>query len=254
MLPDPILVTPFGSIYMYGVMISLGLICCFLLLWALCKKFNYSEKSVDFLTLNAFISIALGFLSAALFQAIYTYIDDPSQPFRFSGITFLGGLIGGAGCFLIIFFIFKKKHNINLIEFLPIASVCIVIAHAFGRVGCFFAGCCYGKATDSWLGVKFPNLEYKVLPTNLFEAIFLFILLGILILLFVKKVYKYNFPIYLISYGIWRFFIEFFRGDFRGTFILGISPSQFWSIVMCAIGISLIFFIKYKTKNNNDAI
>ena len=51
--------------------------------------------------------------------------------------------------------------------------------------------------------------------------------------------------VYVISYGIFRFCIEFLRGDHRGELVTGISPSQFWSILMVVIGVALIFFIKY---------
>ena len=74
----------------------------------------------------------------------------------------IGGLIGGVACFLAIYFIFGRKYKNKLKDCLPFIPLSIVIAHAFGRVGCFFAGCCYGIETDSWLGVKFPQLENKV--------------------------------------------------------------------------------------------
>lgn len=240
MLPNPI----FLNIHMYGVMIAIGILSCYLCLWFFCKKKNIEENFTDFLSYNGFASILVGFLFAGLFQAFYNYLKNPELGFHFNGITFLGGLIGGIACFLTIYFIFRKKFNNKLIDCVSFIPLCIVIAHAFGRVGCFFAGCCYGVKTDSWLGVKFPDLDYKVLPTNLMEAIFLFILFGIMFYLIWKKDFKYNLPLYFISYGLWRFFIEFFRGDDRGAFIFNLSPSQFWSIIMIICGITLIFYMK----------
>lgn len=251
MLPDPI----FLNVYMYGVMIAIGLLCCFLCLWMLCKKFKIEEKFSDFLTYNGFVSIAIGFLFAALFQSLYNFIENPERGFKLgNGITYIGGLIGGAICFLIIYFIFKNKFNNKLSDCISIIPLSIVIAHAFGRIGCFFAGCCYGIKTNSWLGVKFPKLPYKVLPTNLMEAIFLFLLFGIMLYLLLKKNFSYNLPLYFISYGIWRFIIEFFRGDDRGSFILSLSPSQFWSIIMIILGITLIFYLKiiFEQKYNDN--
>ena len=125
------------------------------------------------------------------------------------------------------------------------APCCILIAHAFGRVGCFFAGCCYGKETDSFLGVKFPNLPNPVHPTQLYEAAFLFLLFAICFILLMKKDFKHNLTVYLIAYGIFRFFIEYLRADDRGEFIPGISPSQFWSILMVVIGVGLIFLMRW---------
>ena len=126
---------------------------------------------------------------AALFQAIYNYIKNPNAGFHFGdGITFLGGLIGGAACFICVYFIFRKKFNMRLYQVLSILPCCILIAHAFGRVGCFFAGCCYGKETNGFWGVEFPNLSSKVYPTQLFEAVFLLIMFyNLLLSCFAKK-------------------------------------------------------------------
>ena len=250
MLPDPI----FLNVHMYGVMIAIGLLACFLTLWSMCKKFEIEENFTDFMTFNGFASILVGFGSAALFQALYDYIDNPKAGFRFGGITFIGGLIGGIITFVGIYFIFRKKFNNKLIDAISFAPLCIVIAHAFGRVGCFFAGCCYGVETDSWLGVKFPDISHKVLPTNLMEAIFLFILFGVMLFLVLKKDFKYNLSLYLISYGIWRFVIEFFRGDDRGAFLLNLSPSQFWSIIMVIAGVCLIFVLKMFFENREKEL
>ena len=61
-----------------------------------------------------------------------------------------------------------------------------------------------------------------------------------MLILLLKYKFNYNLSLYLISYGIFRFLIEFLRGDERGAFIKGISPSQFWSIIMIVIGVVLI--------------
>ncbi|MBQ7308288.1 MAG: prolipoprotein diacylglyceryl transferase [Clostridia bacterium] len=251
MLPNPI----FLNVHMYGVMIAVGLLACFLCLWYMCKKFDIEESFSDFMTFNGFASIIFGFFSAALFQAFYNYLENPARGFKFGGITFIGGLIGGIVCFVSIYLIFRKKFNSKLIDAISFVPLCIVIAHAFGRVGCFFAGCCYGIETDSWLGVKFPELSHKVLPTNLMEAIFLFILFGVMAYLVLKKNFKYNLSLYLIAYGIWRFIIEFFRGDDRGSFLLNLSPSQFWSIIMVIAGVCMIFILKiFFEKRQNEKL
>ena len=120
--------------------------------------------------------------------------------------------------------------------------------HMYGimvAVGCFFAGCCYGKETNSFWGVKFPNLSSKVYPTQLFEAVFLLIMFTICFYLVLQKSFRYNVSLYLISYGIFRFFIELLRGDDRGTFLYGISPSQFWSVAMVITGIASVFIMKF---------
>ena len=244
-----------GYVTLYGIMIAIGILCCFITLTVYVKKKNVDEKIADFVFYVAIIAIALGFLSATLFQSVYNYIEDPSHGFEFGGMTFIGGLIGGVGVFLIIYFSTKnnirKDYKGSLIDIMPVVPCCITIAHGFGRIGCFFAGCCYGKATTGPLGVKFPNpsefydpnLVNPVYPTQLYEAIFLFLLFALFCFLAFKIKTKgnLNMGVYCIAYGVFRFLIEFLRGDDRGKLFNLLSPSQFWSIAMILIGLFLIF-------------
>ena len=245
MLPGKIL----GIFHMYGLMIAVGILICFGVWFHFGKKRKIEEGFVDFIFYNAIVAIALGFLSAALFQATYNYIEDPSKGFKLGGgITFIGGLIGGIAAFLAGYAIFRKKFKARLVDMVSIAPCCILIAHAFGRVGCFFAGCCYGKPTDSFLGVQFPGLSHKVHATQLYEAIFLFALFAVTFLLYWKKNFKHNLSLYLIAYGIFRFGLEFLRGDKRGELLGFMSPSQFWSVLMVVAGVGVYFLFKWLFK------
>ena len=240
MLPEPL----FWKVHMYGIMVAVGILAAFLTLFYCCKKKGIDPKFVDFLFYNSIVSVILGFGSAALFQATYDYIENPEAGFNIGGgITFIGGFIGGAAVFLILYAIFRKKYSSRLLDVLSILPVCIVFGHAFGRVGCFFAGCCYGKVTDCFLGVKFPNLPEKVHPTQLYEAAFLFILAAVMFVLVMKWGFRHNLSVYLIGYGVFRFLIEFLRDDDRGSLVAGMTPSQFWSVIMVLIGIGLIFLM-----------
>ncbi len=253
MFPDPIFNTdiPFiENIHWYGVMIAVGVLFCFLTLFYYGKKLGISTKFVDFVFYNGIVSIALGFFSAAVFQAFYNYLESPERGFRLgSGITFIGGLIGGAVCFLIIYFILRKKLDGKITDVLSMIPCCITVAHAFGRVGCLFAGCCHGAylgeqpvAGGLWmegtLGNGFKRWGYYV-PTQLYEAIFLFLLFGLFTFLLFKFGFRRNLELYLILYGIFRYVIEDFRADDRGQFVGKISPSQFWSILMVVLGVGL---------------
>ena len=187
-------------------------------------------------------SIIVGFGVAAVFQGFYNYLDNPEGGFRLDGgITFIGGLIGGIGCFLLIYFLFRKKYTTRLYQVVSVIPCCILVAHAFGRIGCFFAGCCHGKATDGIFGVQFPGFSYAVHPTQLYEAAFLFVLFAVSVYLILKKDFKHNLSLYLIAYGVFRFLIEYVRGDDRGELVGFVSPSQFWSIFMAVAGVAIIF-------------
>ena len=240
MLPDPI----FLNIHMYGVMIAVGILCAFLTLFYLTKKKGVDVRFTDFIFYNGIASIVVGFGFATLFQS--TYIKNPSAGFELgSGMTFIGGLIGGVACFLAIYFIFRKKYTTRLYEVISLLPCSILIAHAFGRIGCFFAGCCYGKETDSFLGIQFPDLPHPVHPTQLYEAAFLFVLFAVSVYLILKKDFKHNLSLYLIAYGVFRFLIEYVRGDDRGELVGFVSPSQFWSIIMAVAGVAIIFVMNH---------
>lgn len=253
MLPDAL----FLNVHMYGIMVTVGILFCFGVLYLYGKKISIDTKFLDFIFYNGVISIIVGFGFAALFQAIYDYIENPSAGFHLGqGITFIGGFIGGAVCFLGVYYFKGRKYNNNLSDVLSLLPCCIVIAHGFGRIGCFFAGCCYGKETDSFLGVKFPALPNPVHPTQLYEASFLFLLFALFSYLLIKKKFKYNLPLYFMLYGAFRFLIEFIRGDDRGEFVGIFSPSQFWSVLMIAGGAVLYRYLvrMYKRKEEISGI
>ncbi len=247
MLPDKIL----GIFHMYGLMIAVGILACFGVLYYYGKKKKIEEAFIDFIFFNAIVAIVLGFGSAALFQATYNYIESPEDGFDLQGgITFIGGLIGGVISFLVGYAIFRKRYKTRLTDVISMCPCCIIIAHAFGRVGCFFAGCCYGKETDGFLGVQFPRLPNPVHATQLYEAIFLFLLFAICFILLMKKDFKHNLSVYLIAYGIFRFLIEYLRDDARGELIPGITPSQFWGLVMVVLGVAVFFLLRYLEKRS----
>ena len=233
----------------YSLMIFIGVIACFILFWIFRKKHKISEKFTLDIFILATIAIAIGIVFAVLFQLLF---DAIKGAIRGSAMTFYGGLVGGVIAFLLGYFLVIKKRYPKAVfnkDVMPIAPACITVAHGFGRIGCFLAGCCYGKETTSTLGVIFPNMTYAVYPTQLFEAIFLFLLTTLLFIIALKKRSYYTMPIYLASYGIFRFLNEFLRGDNRGAHFLSLSPSQWFSIA--AIITAFILFIVYKKQEHS---
>lgn len=245
---------------LYTLFFLIGIVACLIFAIFAMKKTGYSPTARDTVIIIGIISIITGLLSAILFQAFYDFLANPSKGFKINGgMTFLGGLIGGIITFIGVYFIFVYAINPKLPEgnffkvdmnkgiwfLVRIAPISITIAHAFGRIGCSFAGCCYGKETTAWYGIWNEQLGYKTVPVQLFESVFLFVLTGVLIVLLFKFHSKDTMAVYLVSYGIWRFVIEFFRDDYRGSFIPGVTPSQFWSIIMVIAGIAVFFLYRY---------
>lgn len=269
MLPDP-LFSIFGiDIDMYAIFILIGLIACFIFTYIAMKKSGYSSSARDMILIIGIFAIALGFLAATLTQSLYDFIAHPEDGFQFTGkMTFLGGLIGGVIVYLGLYFLYvyvinphlkdsnllKSDMNKGVWELLRFAPISITVAHAFGRLGCFSAGCCGGIETDAWYGIQFPGEAHKEIPTQLFEAIFLFLISVVMVILYFKFHFKYNMSVYLIGYGVWRFLIEFIRGDIeeRGKFIPGLTPSQFWAILMVIGGIAFFFIYRYFDKKIED--
>ena len=236
--------------FSYILMIVIGV--AFAIFWLVfyLKRRGFSRNTIIDVIACTLFTVALGIIGAMAFQNIYDLIKDPAN-YKFSfSMTFYGGLISGTVAFILIFFFFVKKHNdISFGEILIVAPLCITCAHAFGRIGCFLAGCCYGQVTDSCIGVEFPNIGKRI-PTQLFESGFLFLLSAALfVLIFVVK-FKYTMHVYLASYSIFRFIIEFFRGDeARGGTVLGLYPSQLVCIFIWIIFVPTLILVKKKFFN-----
>lgn len=241
----------------YIIFIFIGVLVALILFRTLSFKLSISEKSFRFYGMIIIASIGLGFVFARLFQMLYNFIETGSVG---TGITFLGGLIGGVAVFFVLFSLLGKNYRKDLFKVVNIAMPCIAIGHFFGRIGCFLAGCCYGRETD-FLGIRFVEKINSAgewiygnprVPTQLIEALFL-IMLGITLLIFIFRFGKLDFAavIYLYSYSIFRFLIEFVRDDPRGAFVLGLSPSQIISIIMF-IGAVVLNVILIRRKRNTD--
>ena len=239
-----------GDIDLYSIFIMLGIIAAVIVYRLCADRANINAKLYNFTLICALCSIVSGFVFSVLFQAIYNikyrgaFIIDGE-----TGATFAGGLTGGAATFLFVYFIFGKKYESKKYtrDVIDCAACAIPSAHAFGRIGCLMGGCCYGKPTDSPIGIYMVNLGYKVVPVQLFEAIFLFALATVLIILLFKGK-KHIMELYMLSFGVFRFIIEFFRDDERGTLLTGVfSPSQIISICL-VIGAGALYFVSKRHK------
>lgn len=257
MLPEPLFEVFGRGVHMYGICIATGIVMCLLVFYMYTKRRGMPEEVQDFVFFVAIGAIAFGILFAKIFQAVYEWIDTGVWDFFGSGLTVMGGLIGGAGAFLAMYFgigplYFKgKKKGLHVKHFNTVfltAPCCITVAHGFGRIGCLMAGCCHGEYLGSeyvFGGIKMEGTTHGVgyyVPTQLYEALFLFLLFALLSVLYFKRV-NFIMSVYLVAYAIWRMIIEFFRADMRGQLIPGkLSPSQWQSIVFVLIAAALIIF------------
>ena len=260
----PFLDLGFIKLPMYGLMGAIGTVIAILI--ACFTKNRYGVKRDDVLYSACFAGIGV-LLGSKLLYVIVTlphiienyefYSADKSLLFTslFGGYVFYGGLIGG----IIMGMVYGKIFKINPIKLVDIYAPLIPLIHGFGRIGCFFAGCCYGAPSEKY-GVYFDALGgapqgVKLFPIQLVEAGINFIVFAVLMIFAVKKIFKLGgiTGAYLSVYAIERFILEFFRYDSIRGGLLGISTSQWISIFLLPIGLVLIIFgekiFKEKTKD-----
>ena len=220
-----------------GVSILCGTLLGFLLLFLLRKKTTILGEH----TLDGLIwAILLGFAGMKILYWIVSPVPLPKTWSDFwsvisEGMVFYGGLIGG----LLGVFICAKRKNESFFDYMDYFAPAFCLAHAGGRIGCLLAGCCYGIKWQGALAVHLNGADR--LPVQPMEAIFLVLLSGFLTLLFIRRRRRGLVAgAYLTLYSVWRFIIEFFRGDPERGFLGKLSTSQWISIVTLAGGILLI--------------
>ncbi len=236
------------TIHGYGLMIGIGFVCAILV-----GVYRAKRRGLDINVIIdiALISIAFGFLGAKLLYVltdIRHFLEAPLAVLGSEGFVVYGGVLSGA----LSAVIYCHRKKLSFMSYFDLLMPSVAIAQGFGRIGCFLAGCCYGRETDSILGVVFPAgsmapAGVKLFPTQLFSSGGDFLIAGILLLFSNKLKYKGDSgALYLLLYGVGRFIIEFFRNDYRGA--VGIlSTSQFISIF--AILISITLFVVNKKRN-----
>lgn len=253
----------FLGLDLYSIFIVIGVIGCFVLIRIMQDKREFDAKFQNFVILTTLVTVLGGYGTAVLAQAFYNIKKEGKFVLNSgTGATFYGGLVGGIAIFIIIYFIvghfmFKDKRHLRRFRFLSdLAAPCITFAHGMGRLGCLMAGCCYGAETEAWYGIYMVNLGKKVVPIQLYEAIFLLLLCALTAWMLIKRK-RYGLPVYLSVYGVWRFFIEYARTDYRGeTFVSFLTPSQLTSVLLVLAAVVVfageLYFDKRKPKATEE--
>ena len=253
--------TLFFGMGLYELLMAVGVIAAIVIFARFSNLFKISAGIHNLVLLNAVLTVMFGYLTSVLTQAFYNMLGGETQGYevtKTTGATFLGGLIGGAVFFIAFYFLYgklnKKLPKGETLRYFPliadIAAVCIPAAHGFGRLGCLMAGCCYGRVYDAPTAFTFHfplvNVNDEVvgyrdaLPVQLYEAVFLFLLAAVLGVLLARGV-RGGLAYYMIAYGVWRFFIEYLRGDERGSTVVDfLSPSQLVSLFLMVGGVVLL--------------
>lgn len=231
------------TIRWYGIMIACGLMAGMILLQRNRKHADLRADQVSDVVLYTVIS---GILGARIFYVLQFWNQfkyNPAEIIRIDhgGLVFYGGFI----CALFTTCVYCKWKKISIPKLLDIYGPSLALAHAFGRIGCFMNGCCFGKPSNFWGAVQFPQGSVpanvfpfqKLYPVQLYET-FCNILLFILLQFCIKKLKPgQTAALYAVGYGILRLGIEFFRGDHKNLIFNVLTPAQFISLLMIPAGV-----------------
>lgn len=238
------------TIHMYGLMIGIGFVAAYLICCTRAKKKGLSEDILWGILLCSIAGAVIGTRLLYYLVSIPQILEDPSILWNFrNGYVVYGGIIFG----VLFSYIYCKKKQVAFLQYFDLVMPSVSAAQGFGRIGCFFAGCCYGKQTDSWFHIVYTQSNFApnhvpLLPTQLLSSAGNFLIAGILFWFSTKtKTDGMVGVMYMILYSIGRFFIEIFRNDFRGEWG-GLSTSQLISIIVFILGIFFWWMLSIQKK------
>jgi phosphatidylglycerol:prolipoprotein diacylglycerol transferase len=240
------------TVHTYGVMLASGfLVAVFVVRHYARREKLDPDKFVD-LVFYIFLSALLG---AKVLQVIVEWDYYSADWSRTVDLLQIGGVYyGGLILALTVAVWYIHRQKLNFWQSADVIVMGLPIGHALGRIGCFFAGCCWGKPAPAGfpLAITFHNpaayelvgtpLGIRLYATQLYESGLLALLFALLILLYRhKKFHGQQLAAYLVIYGLIRFFDEFLRGDPRGSLRIvsevTLSTSQIISVFAVVAGI-----------------
>ncbi|HYH15995.1 MAG TPA: prolipoprotein diacylglyceryl transferase [Flavisolibacter sp.] len=240
------------AVHSYGLMIALGVI---IGAWYLEKQ---GKKEIGITSNQVSLLIVLLFAAAFIGGKLFLFFEGDqfkaSDFFSGSGFVFYGSFIMAVPVMLWYF----RKQQFPILQTLDIMAVTTCIVHAFGRIGCFMAGCCYGKPTYGHWGVQYSDpgtsaepLHTYLHPVQLYEASYILVV-GLLLLLtrtYFRKFYGQLFLTYLLLYAIGRAILENYRGDYVRGYVFGsVSNAQFTAFIITVISIGLYTWLQRSGK------
>jgi phosphatidylglycerol:prolipoprotein diacylglycerol transferase len=238
------------TVHTYGFMMAVGVA---LGLWFIYVQAKKAGLDANLIMDAAFYTIIVSLVGAKLFlflSNISYYVGYPRELFSLarSGGVFQGGLAFGT-IFALWYFHRKKIPTWKTADLIAPA---LALGHGFGRIGCFSAGCCYGRECAAPWAVVFKNeyasrltgvhLNVPLHPVQLYEAVLNFLNFAVLFLILKRKKFDGQvFSFYIINYSVIRFFTEYFRGDHEDKiyFIRGASAFSSLSLpqLFCLLGL-----------------
>lgn len=252
-------VTVFGqTLGVYGICAAIGLLALLGCVALLARRRGLLPEDEVICALVSLIGVAVGasvlygltnagtigriLASAASYPSVGALLGDLAR--CFDGFVFYGGLIGG----IVAGSIYARVRGWDVLTHLDIFAVAIPLFHTFGRIGCFFGGCCYGVEA-SW-GVTYtinPIAQANGVPRvpiQLIEAASNLVIFFVLLVLFRRGALSRRLiGVYGLLYGVVRFVDEFWRGDAYRGFLGPLSTSQWISLAVIAASVALLVVV-----------
>jgi|SRR5688572_16149922 len=240
------------TVYTYGVLLAAAYLFGLKLAMVRAKSRNLDQTRILDLGIYIIISALVGAKLLLLVTDFRTFTDNPRELLSLarSGGVFYGGLILAVSVALW----YIRRIGLPLWTTCDVFAPGIALGHVVGRLGCLFAGCCYGKPTSVPWAITFTDpfaatnvgtpLNVPLHPTQVYEAgaeaVILLLLLGT-----ESRGRPYpgrTFWLYILLYSISRFVIEIYRGDPRGA--IGVfSTSQFISLLLAPLAIGMLLYL-----------
>jgi phosphatidylglycerol---prolipoprotein diacylglyceryl transferase len=253
-------------IHTYGFLLALGIILGLSVSATAARKEGIEASRVYDLGLYLALSALAGAKLLLIVTDLNYYLKNPSQIVSLETLRAGGVFYGGFLTAVAVGLIYMRRHRLPIWKMTDFFSPGIALGQAIGRMGCFSAGCCYGKPSTGPFAVIFTNpisqetvgvpLNIPLHPTQLYEAV-----CNLLLFLFLwwslgrKRFDGQIFILYLTVYSVFRFVIEFFRGDADRGFLFGgsLSTSQFISLTLLALA-AVLYYRLGCAKSSNVAV
>ncbi|MBF0200606.1 MAG: prolipoprotein diacylglyceryl transferase [Desulfamplus sp.] len=246
------------TLYTYGLFVGLGFLTAVIFAGRRAAVIGVSREEITDLF---FVILVASILGARFFYVLINFNDFAAEPLSVfkiwtGGLVFYGGFIAA----LLSALVYAKLKGLPLWKTGDIIAPGIALGHAVGRMGCFFAGCCYGGVCELPWAVTFedPNslapLHTPLHPTQIYSVISNLVIFAILIFMDTKKRFDgMIFWLYILLYGLFRSFVEIFRGDPRGVFMVPyLSVSQGIGLSMSAVALTALILLYRRHRQGID--
>ena len=234
------------TFHMYGLMIAIGYLAAYSISEYRAKKYGLDENIIWGILICSILGILIGSRLLYYLVSIPQILENPSILWDFhNGYVVYGGICFG----ILLSAAYCKWKHASFFTYFDLVMPSVSLAQGFGRIGCFFAGCCYGRHTDSVFHIIYTHSDFApnnvpLVPTQLISSAGNFAI-ALILFLYAGKSKRTGAvgAMYLILYSVGRFCIEFLRDDVRGGFG-ALSTSQIISIFIFMIGIILMKYLK----------